>query len=331
MDVKLSVAIGDDATAKIVSDNLGRKYVEREGWGRQTGLLFGKQASSGRFELMPLMGPGSVQRLDDNNTILQIRSGYGAILNKLNFYSDARFIARRREVQGWKRELVVPEVTIRGEWPLFKPRPPEATVESAAVQAMQPQHETIDHEMIVLEKARAVFVDPTRLMHFYRSAIAQVDDQPTADLLFRLRTAPETIGDLKGKKSRSVPNARRQREQALASVWPLRKAISEGRWAVIGERLSDRAEREELAFLPYTRSSTTDYPATDESETERLDLGFSSAQHAVDQVAGIAENAVRSEHVNDPNALMAALAIFKGAFEHSMTEFEEENTLLFSS
>ncbi|MFW8642740.1 type IV secretion system DNA-binding domain-containing protein [Rhizobium beringeri] len=34
-----SIAVGDDATAKIVSDNLGRKEWEREGWGRPTGLL----------------------------------------------------------------------------------------------------------------------------------------------------------------------------------------------------------------------------------------------------------------------------------------------------
>ncbi|GAJ96142.1 type IV secretory system conjugative DNA transfer family protein [Rhizobium rhizogenes] len=331
MDVKLSIAVGDDATAKIVSDNLGRKYVEREGWGRQTGLLFGKQASSGRFELVPLMDPGSVQRLDDNNTILQIRGGYGAILNKLNFYSDIRFIARRREVEGWKSELVIPQVRIRTEWPLFEPQPLGLIVELPEVRAEQRESRAIDHEMIVLEHAGAVFVEPARLMHIYRSAIAAIDDQLTADILFRLRTAPGTIGDIKGEKSRFVRQDRRAREQALASVWPLRKAISEARWAVIGARLSDRAEREELFFSRGINSIVAGDLNADEDETNHLHLGFSSAQVVIDQVTDVAEAAIGNEQNSDPNALAAALGNLKAALEHSMTEFEEENRLPVSS
>jgi type IV secretion system protein VirD4 len=327
MDVKLSIAVGDDATAKIVSDNLGRKYVEREGWGRQAGLLFGKQASSGRFELMPLMDPGSVQRLDDNSTILQVRSGYGAILNKLNFYSDARFIARRREVEGWKSELVIPEVRIRTEWPLFAPQPLGLVAELPEIRAEQHESRDIDHEMIVLEHAGAVFVEPARLMHIYRSAISAIDDQPTADLLFRLRTAPGTIGAIKGEKSRFGRQNRRVREQAMASVWPLRNAISQARWAVISERLSDRAEGEGLSFTPGVKLSMTEHLDADEDETNQLNRGFSSAQETVDEVAGIADAALCNEHVNDPNALTVALASLRAALEQSMTEFEEENRL----
>lgn len=55
MDIKLNIAVGDDTTARIVSVNLGRQYVEREGWGKGGGLLMSKQASQGRFELIPLM------------------------------------------------------------------------------------------------------------------------------------------------------------------------------------------------------------------------------------------------------------------------------------
>ncbi|NTG25107.1 type IV secretory system conjugative DNA transfer family protein [Agrobacterium rhizogenes] len=331
MDVKLSIAVGDDATAKIVSDNLGRKYVEREGWGRHRGLLFGKQASSGRFELMPLMDPGSVQRLDDDNTILQVRSGYGAILNKLNFYSDARFIARRREVEGRKSELVVPEIRTRTEWPLFTPQPSELVVELPSVQAGDRQPNAIDHEMIVLEHAGAVFVEPVLLMHVYRSAIAAIDDQPTADLLFRLRTAPGTIGAVKGEKSRFGRQNRRVREQAMALVWPLRNAISQARWAVIAERLSDRAEGEGLSFTPGVKSSLTEHLDADEDETNQLNLGFSSAQETVDEVAGVARFEIGNEQVNDPNALTVALGNLRAALEQSMTEFEEENRLLVSS
>ena len=329
MDVKLSIAVGDDATAKIVSDNLGRKYVEREGWGRQTGLLFGKQASSGRFELVPLMDPGSVQRLDDDNTILQVRSGYGAILNKLNFYSDARFVARRRDVAGWKSKLVIPEIRIHTEWPLFAPRPPEQVVELPAAKVDQREPVGIDHEMVVLEHASAVFVEPALLMHVFRSAVSALDDQPAADLLFRLRTAPQTIGKLKGGKGRLGRQDRRMREQALASVWPLRNAISEARWAVIAARLSETAEHEGLFFAPGGNSSEGSGIEADEGEDEAncLQLGFSSAKEVVAQVANIAEATTSRKQVNDPNALAVALTSFKGALDHSMTEFEEENRL----
>jgi type IV secretion system protein VirD4 len=116
----------------------------------------------------------------------------------------------------------------------------------------------------------------------------------------------------------------------MASVWPLRKAISEGRWAVIGARLSDKAERDELFFMPGIKSSMTDRLDVDDDETNHLHLGFSSVQEVVEQVTGIAEAAIGNEQDNDPNALGAALANLKAALEHSMTEFEEENRLLVS-
>ena len=83
MDIKLNIAVGDDTTAKIISANLGKQYVEREGWGKSGGLLISRQASQGRFEAIPVLGPDAVLRLDDDSTILQIRGTYGAVLNKL--------------------------------------------------------------------------------------------------------------------------------------------------------------------------------------------------------------------------------------------------------
>ncbi|WFU07340.1 type IV secretory system conjugative DNA transfer family protein (plasmid) [Rhizobium sp. CB3171] len=341
MDIKLSVAVGDDATAKIVSDNLGRQYAEREGWGKQAGLLFGKQASSGRFELVPLMDPGAVQRLGDDKTMLQVRSGYGAVLNKLNVYTDARFVARRREVESCKSELVIPEVKPRPEWPLFTRQPLEL-MPAARIEGRQT--EDIDYDPIVLEHARAVFVEPALFMHRYSYAISATEDQPIADLLFRLRVAPETIADLRGSTRRLFGGkGLRSREQALAAVWSLRKVISEARWAVIASSLAEKGKREKWSFGPWDSSSAVarqEAPARvdliagitatpmdgfelSEDEMNRLDLEFSVAENTVAEVAGFAIDAVGAGQVNDPKALAAALANLKAALDQSILEPEE--------
>ncbi|SCB40548.1 type IV secretory system conjugative DNA transfer family protein [Rhizobium hainanense] len=338
MDIKLSIAVGDDFTAKIVSDNLGRKYEEREGWGRQKGLLLGKQASSGRFELIPLMDPGAVQRLDDNNTILQIRSGYGAVLNKLNFYADSRFVARRREVEGRKGELTVPDLTLRAEWPLFEPQPMKLTETAEAVGSMPLHGGQIDHERIVFEHAKAVFVEPASLMHAYRLAMEATSDRVTADLLFRLRTAPETIGELRGSP---LPFTREYqvRKSARASIWALRRMVSEARWAVIAARLPEKAELEEMFFGPGgVVRSHMGLGATEraeganlDEETDLLDLGLASANEVVAQIANVAEGGISKENSSTPNALSDALVALRGALTNSMSEFEEENRLVVSS
>lgn len=237
MDIKLSIAVGDDATARIVSDNLGRKYEEREGWGRQTGLLSGRQASSGRFELIPLMDPGSVQRLDDSNTILQVRSGYGAILNKVNFYTEKRFASRREQVVAFERQLIIPVVKPRAEWPLFVARP-----ETMAEDGKDAARETLPlrfdpdaqskWEMMVLEAARTVFTNPSPCLHLYREAMEAADDQLTADLLHRLRTAPATIAPLRGKTRGPGRSGGQAKAAALAGIWPLRELIRDARYAV---------------------------------------------------------------------------------------------------
>ncbi|WP_349963392.1 type IV secretory system conjugative DNA transfer family protein [Rhizobium sp. ZPR3] len=338
MDIKLSIAVGDDFTAKIVSDNLGRKYEEREGWGRQKGLL-GKQASSGRFELVPLMDPGAVQRLDDDNTILQVRSGYGAVLNKLSFYTDPRFVARRRDADVWKGELTVPELQIRAEWPLFEPQPAERRVGVVAEAPAQSRSGSVDHERDVFEQAKAVFADPAPLMHAFRLAMEATADKVTADLLFRLRTAPETIGELRGG---TMPFTRdyQVRKAALTSVWSLRRVVSEARWAVIASRLADKEELEGLFFGPggivpshigLSATKSAERADLEEEGTDLLDLGFASANEIIVQIPNVADADIGEGSLNDPSALSGALIALRGALANSMSESEEENRLDVSS
>lgn len=327
MDIKLFIAVGDETTARFVSNHLGRKYEEREGWGRNRGVLTSKTASQGRFELVPLMDPDAVQRLDDEKTILQIRSGYGAILNKLNFYTQDRFIARRRQVEPYARDLSVPEIVLQPEWPLFEARPKAA--EQVKTEHV-PQSATVgpDHDAIVLARARAVFTDPASLMHAYRHAITATEDQAVANLLFRLRTGPETVGPLHGNQNRLDAKGRQARTAALDAVWPLRDAITAARWAAIAARLESSANGAELFFSPGTRPPPI--PIVDEAEDDednRLELFFQDGSSVLTEIEELVDDDIRAGRAADAGALSRALVSLRNGYEQSMSEPHEINEL----
>ncbi|MFW8584170.1 hypothetical protein ACOJBM_02135 [Rhizobium beringeri] len=112
-----------------------------------------------------------------------MRSGYGSILNKLNFYTDSRFVSRRRDTEVWKGELTIPELEIRAEWPLFERQPSQQAIATEGTE--QSRIEQIDYERrLCLNTRMRCSLEPARLMHAYRLAIEATEDQATADLLF---------------------------------------------------------------------------------------------------------------------------------------------------
>lgn len=327
MDIKLFIAVGDETTARFVSTHLGRKYEEREGWGRHQGFLTSKKASQGRFELVPLMDPDAVQRLDDEKTILQIRSGYGAILNKLNFYTQDRFIARRRQVEGYGKVLAVPDVVLRSEWPLFEAKP--KTTEHAKTEVAPASDTSIDHDVVVFSRAGAVFIDTASLVHAYRQAVTAVEDQAAADLLFRLRTAPETIGPLRGGRNRFSAKSRQARQAALGAVAPLRDAIIAARWAVVASRLEQSADPPEVYFSAGAAGplpSPVD-EAADDDEDNRLALFFQDGAAALSEIESFVSADVGAGRAPDAGALSRALIGLRTDFEKSMKEPGEVNEL----
>jgi len=273
MDITLNIAVGDDTTAKIVSGNLGRQYVEREGWGKGGGLLMSKQASQGRFELIPLMDPDAVLRLDDRSTILQIRGTYGAILNKLNFYEDPMFVDRRCEVAVHAARMPEPVITLTPEWPLFgdrPPSPPAADVPEAVpvppssphpgsgvAAAVQLEGSMDDDAAVVLEEARAVYRNPERFAHVFRDAVASWDNAASAQLLHNLRVAPDQYGPLIGDAGPLNIKGRLTRKRALAAIGPLRAAVIKARRRVIEERASLYAAGQRQAHLQPERAVAT--------------------------------------------------------------------------
>ncbi|MGO4450426.1 type IV secretory system conjugative DNA transfer family protein [Phyllobacterium sp. TAF24] len=245
MDIKLNIAVGDDTTAKIISINLGRQYVEREGWGKSGGLLMSKQASQGRFELIPLMDPDAVLRLDDNFTILQIRGTFGAVLNKLNFYTDAKFVERRKQVASYAARMPKPELVISAEWPLFMERPPQAVEQGPdSHQQVALQHpalfklsdvaETNERSMddeagTIIDLARSVYRNVDRFTQAYRYAVSARDSDAAAYLLQNLRLSPDYYGPLLGEDGSFNMRGKQARKRAIAAIAPLRAAVIEVR------------------------------------------------------------------------------------------------------
>lgn len=347
MDIKLNIAVGDDTTAKIVSGNLGRQYVEREGWGKAGGLLLSKQASQGRFELIPLMDTDAVLRLDDNSTILQIRGTYGAVLNKLNFYSDEKFVDRRKQVSAFTDRMPKPVLELTPEWPMFQERPavileaPTAPTpaslatpsqgEPAIVTSITDQPSMDDEDADTVDLARTVYRNVDRFTLVYRDAVTAASNDAAAHLLRNLRTRPEFYGPLLGETLLIDVRARQTRNRALEAIPALRSAIIAARRAVTEERARLYVVGEQKRHQP---ASTLVHPApafgetADEATTTieavaivspveeageddddtRIDFGLADAASHIAVVTALAGSAVGNGRVADVGKLTGALA-----------------------
>ena len=132
MDMKLVVAVGDKMTGDVVSDAMGKYYVEREGWARVRSFQVRSPLAPGPLEAMPLLTSDQLLRLDDAKTVLTIRGHFSAVLDKLNFYADKRFVKRRNEVAAFAALVTAPKVAPVEEWDLFEARPEHIACVAAA-------------------------------------------------------------------------------------------------------------------------------------------------------------------------------------------------------
>jgi type IV secretion system protein VirD4 len=168
-------------------------------------------------------------------------------------------------------------------------------------------------------------------MHAYRQAIMAADDQTVADLLFRLRTAPTTIGPLHGSRSRLDAKGRQGRTSALGAVWPLRDAITAARWAAIAARLERTANGAELFFSPGTPLSPIPIAGeAEDDEDNRLELFFEDGSAIVAEIEQLVDDDIDSGRAVDAGALSRALVSLRAGHEKSMTDPQEVNELRFA-
>ena len=213
MDVKLIVAVGDDATGRVVSETLGKRYEERHGWGTSAGGAgFGRRSTQGRWEAVPLMASDQLQRLDKRECVLTIQGHSSARLKKLNFYTDRRFVQRRAEVKRFEPLLAIPKVAEVEEWPLFIRRPPFPQALGAPVAGRDSKSEiaSLAHLQAM---AAVVFAEPKSFIDAVRDALADVEKPAIVSILKGLREKPSQFGKL------------RRGTSAAAGVGPLRDRV----------------------------------------------------------------------------------------------------------
>ena len=227
MDMKLVVAVGDKKTGDVVSDAMGKYYVEREGWGEVGRLGFGRRSRQGRWEAVPLLTSDQLLRLDDAKTVLTIRGHFSAVLDKLNFYTDKRFVKRRNEVAAFAPLVTAPRVEHVEEWDLFEARPEHVAIVAAAV---RPAAETEEFERTVrlaaIERlAGEVFADARLFLRDVEQALAAGHSGDVAKIIHDLRIDPQRRGALKGDDRKFRVGAKKARTAARAAVDALRQAV----------------------------------------------------------------------------------------------------------
>ena len=227
MDMKLVVAVGDKMTGDVVSDAMGKYYVEREGWGESGASGFGRRTRQGRWEAVPLLTSDQLLRLDDAKSVLTIRGHFSAVLDKLNFYTDDRFVNRRNEVASFAALVTTPKVEPVEEWDLFEARPAQV---SAAAAAPKSETESQEFERAVgwtaIERlASDVFADARLFMRGVEIALSASHSADVGKILLDLRMDPKLRGVPRGEFATSLLGSNKARTAALVSINALRQAI----------------------------------------------------------------------------------------------------------
>ncbi|WP_245300311.1 type IV secretory system conjugative DNA transfer family protein [Methylocystis bryophila] len=210
MDVKLLIGVGDETTAKYCSDEIGKHYIRREGWGTSVGggsLIGGAPRASrttqGRWELEPLIAPEALRRLDSKKSVLLVRGQYPVVLDKVNFFTDGGYKRKAAASAPFRAQLSVPEVGAERpsrDWSTD----PSGTI---AVPALGAKHDAALARVMVA--AEEIFVDDEPFRAAFVAAMNEASNGSIAALCKELRTEPQSIGILKKPCGFSIRRATR--------------------------------------------------------------------------------------------------------------------------
>ena len=138
MDVKLFIGIGDETTALAASQDAGKHYVMREGWGTSIGTGVGgggfgrgSKSTQGRWELEPLFLPDALRRFHERKSLLLVRGQFGAVLDKAHFFTERAFKARTGATNAFKSHLHIPSVNLPATGVAVQPQAAVASVEAS--------------------------------------------------------------------------------------------------------------------------------------------------------------------------------------------------------
>ncbi|PPD40697.1 MAG: TRAG protein [Methylocystis sp.] len=195
MDVKLLIGVGDETTARYCSDELGKHYVRREGWGTSVGAGFGgsqgraTRTTQGRWELEPLIASEAMRRLEATKAVLLVRGEYGAVIDKAHFFKEARFKRLVEAARGFAHRIAIPDVT----------RADGGEIETVTPGATGGFKHLVAKDRVMRE-ARALYLDASAFEAAFLNAMTEAGNAATADLLNVLRIEPTRFGELRAKR-----------------------------------------------------------------------------------------------------------------------------------
>jgi len=335
MDVKLLIGVGDETTAKYCSDEIGKHYVRREGWGTSVGggsLVGGAPRASrttqGRWELEPLMAPEALRRLDGKKSVLLVRGQYAAVLDKINFFTDGGYKRKVAASAPFNAQLSVPDVgAVRPseDWSVD-------LVTTIAPTALGAKHDAAFAR--VMRAAEEIFIDVEPFRAAFLAAMNEASNESIAELCKELRTEPQSICALKKPRGLSM---RRPSPQGV-----LTKSLRAEIVAARNLLNADRAERAGVAahlgpgsydlrdaapVLPVADTALSPPPVTLTSagggEVEKTP----EPSDLVALVAGVSSEA--AEWVDDVKAAVASAVTREGRteFEANVARLEAASSL----
>jgi type IV secretion system protein VirD4 len=190
MDVKLLIGVGDEVTASYCSEELGKQYERREGWGSSTGARGGSRSRQGRWEAQPIMTSDAMRRLDPKKAVVLVRGHPGAVIDKAFCFKEREFKRRIEAARGFRAQLAIPGV-------IDEPAP--APPIDAAL------GDPLKHELAkarVMQAAQVIFLDTKAFETAFVQAMSLPQNDAVAILCKSLRTEPEALGTLRALRRR---------------------------------------------------------------------------------------------------------------------------------
>jgi len=249
MDVKLFIGIGDETTALAASQDAGKHYVMREGWGTSIGTGMGgggfgrgSKSTQGRWELEPLFLPDALRRFHEKKSLLLVRGQFGAVLDKAHFFTERVFKARTAATNAFKSHLHIPTVNLPAAGVTAQPQAVAASVEASRENPALQDPATSKHESSrarVLKAASVIFVDTKHFEAAFLLAMNHASNQEIARLCSELRQTPEWFGDLRPRRGGLLAWIKRGGVEALTQK--LRAEIMAARQALNNDRAEQGA------------------------------------------------------------------------------------------
>ena len=268
MDVKLFIGIGDETTAVAASQDVGKHYILREGWGTSIGTGFGgggfgrgSKSTQGRWELEPLFLPDALRRFHEKKSLLLVRGQFGAVLDKAHFFTERAFKARTVATNAFKSHLHIPSVVARAREEIAPEQRVVASIEASPPTAALQIPATSKHKSAcanVLQAASAIFVDTTRFEATFLHAMNDASNAAIANLCSELRLSPREHGEFRPSRSRLFGRNKVSDHQALTQT--LRAKIMAARQGLNNDRAEQMSLRAQHAAAAAAVAGGTESP-----------------------------------------------------------------------